>query len=153
MDPQLALYNVRPLDALTQAAMGRSRFQTVMVGGFAAVALLLAVAGVYGILAFFVSQRVPEIGLRLCLGAARGSVLWLVIRRGMAPVLLGLAAGVVAALAAARLTASLLFGITTTDMPTFIAVPAVLALSGLVACYLPARRAMAVDPAVALRSE
>jgi ABC-type antimicrobial peptide transport system permease subunit len=100
-----------------------------------------------------VSQRVPEIGLRLCLGAARGSVLWLVIRRGMAPVLLGLAAGVVAALAAARLTASLLFGITTTDMPTFIAVPAVLALSGLVACYLPARRAMAVDPAVALRSE
>jgi putative ABC transport system permease protein len=153
MDPQLALYNVRSLDELTQAVLGGSRFQTVMVGGFAGVALLLAVAGVYGILAFFVNQRVHEIGLRLCLGAARGSVLWMVIRRGMTPVLLGLAAGVLAALAAARFAGSLLFGIAATDLPTFIAVPAVLALSGLLACYLPARRAMAVDPALALRSE
>jgi len=117
------------------------------------VALVLAVAGVYSILAFFVSRRVHEIGLRLCLGAGRGSVLWLVIRRGMTPVLFGLTAGVVAAVIGARFVGSLLFGIAVIDLPTFVAVPTALALAGLLACYVPARRAVAVDPAMALRSE
>jgi putative ABC transport system permease protein len=117
------------------------------------VALLLSAIGVYGVLAFFVGERTTEIGVRLALGAQRKDVLWLVLRQGMKPALAGLVLGLAGALASTGLLRGLLFGIQPNDPTTFVAVPLILLMIALLACWLPARRAATIHPMEALRNE
>jgi ABC-type antimicrobial peptide transport system permease subunit len=125
----------------------------IMLVAFAVLALLLASIGIYGVLAYFVTQHTNEIGLRMALGATRANILFLVLKKGMGLTLLGVVIGVAVALGATRLMSSLLFGVKAADPLTFTAVPLLLASVALLACYLPARRATKVDPLVALRYE
>jgi putative ABC transport system permease protein len=125
----------------------------VLLAALAAVALLLAVAGVYGVLSYSVSQRRSEVGVRMALGASRTSVLRLVMAQGLVPVAIGLMAGVVGAVALSRFMTSLLFGMTPVDVPTYIVVATLLLGAAALACYLPARDAMRVDVLAALREE
>jgi putative ABC transport system permease protein len=129
------------------------RFRTLLLGTFAGLAVLLAMAGIYGVMAYVVGQRRNEIGLRMALGASQGNVLGLVLRQGMIYVVLGVAAGLVGALAATRLLTSMLFDVKPTDPGTYAAVAAILAVVALAASYIPARRAAKVDPLTALRQE
>ena len=125
----------------------------VLLVTFAGLALLLALAGVYGVLAYSIARRVPEIGVRLALGAQRGTLVRFVVTRGMLPVAIGAAIGLAATIWLSRLIASLLFGVTAGDVLTYaVAIAAVLGAS-LLACYLPARAVLRVDPVVALRTE
>jgi putative ABC transport system permease protein len=120
---------------------------------FSLAALLLAATGIYGIVSYTVAQRSPEIGIRLALGAGRTSVFRLILGQGLKVVLLGLALGLVSALAMTRVISSLLFGVTPSDPLTFVFVSALLIVVALIACSIPARRATRVDPLVALRNE
>ena len=124
-----------------------------LLGGFAALALLLGIVGLYGVIAYAVSQRRREIGVRLALGAQRGSVYQLVLREAGRLTAIGIAAGLVLSVIGATLMRNLLFGTPPWDAPTLIAVSAILGLSALTASYIPARRAAAVDPIEALRAE
>jgi putative ABC transport system permease protein len=129
------------------------RFRTLLLGIFAGLAVLLAMAGVYGVMAYVVGQRVSEIGLRMALGANSGDVKRLVLRQGMTLAAIGLVIGFAGAIAATRLLTTMLFAVKPGDPWTYAAVAGVLALVALAACYLPARRASRVDPLVALRQE
>jgi putative ABC transport system permease protein len=129
------------------------KFQTKLIGAFAATALLLAALGLYGLMSYLVAQRTKEIGIRVALGAQRRDVLKLVIRQGMAVALTGVSIGLAVALSVTRLMKSLLFGVTATDPATFAGVATLLAAVALLACYIPARRATYVDPTVALRQD
>lgn len=129
------------------------RFRTMLLGIFAGLAVLLAMAGVYGVMAYVVGQRRNEIGLRMALGASQSNVLGLVLRQGLVYVAIGLALGLAGAFAATRLLASILFEVKPTDPATYAAVAALLAVVALAASYFPARRAAKVDPLVALRQE
>jgi ABC-type antimicrobial peptide transport system permease subunit len=120
---------------------------------FAALALLLASVGIYGVLSYLVGQRIPEIGIRLALGAQRDDVLRLILGEGLRMAFLGVAIGLAGALALSRLLADLLFGISAADPVTFAGVAILLTAIAIAACYIPARRAMRVDPLVALRYE
>jgi putative ABC transport system permease protein len=120
---------------------------------FAGLSLVLAVIGIYGVMAYSVSQRRRELGIRMALGASRADVLRLVVLQGLRLTMMGVACGLVASFAASRLIASMLFDVSPTDVVTFVAVPALLALAALGASYLPARRATRIDPMVALRYE
>ena len=153
VDPQLLVMRTRPMDAIVSGALSRPRFNLLLIGSFALIALGLAAVGIYGVVAFLVTQRTREIGIRMALGARAGDVLRLVFRDGMAPVVLGGAAGMIAAFAATRGIRSMLFGVTPLDPVSFAAAPALLATVAVLVCYLPARRATQVDPLVALRDE
>jgi ABC-type antimicrobial peptide transport system permease subunit len=134
-------------------SVARTSFTLVMLGIAGAMALSLGIIGIYGVISYTVSQRKREIGIRLALGAQGRDVLEMVLRQGTTMALAGLAIGVGAALGLTRLMASLLFGVTAHDPLTFGAVALLLLLVALLACYIPARRAMKVDPMVALRYE
>ncbi|HEV2734293.1 MAG TPA: FtsX-like permease family protein [Longimicrobiaceae bacterium] len=151
MDPDLPLADVRTLDEVRSESVARPRFLALLLGAFAAVALVLAVVGIYGTLAYLVAQRTYEMGVRMALGARPAAIRRLVVGQGMAMTLAGVVVGVAAALALTRLLAHLLYGVAATDAATFVAVPLGLALTAAVAAYVPARRATRVDPLVALR--
>jgi putative ABC transport system permease protein len=153
VDPALAITKVATMAEVVGELAAPQRFSAVALTAFAAGALLLAAIGLYGVLAFGVAQRTREIGVRLALGAPRGQVLALVVRRGMLLVAAGLTIGLAGSLAAARVLDSLLFETPIYDPFTFLVVPVLLTLVALAACVIPARRASAVDPNVALRTE
>ena len=135
------------------ASLGSRRFNVILVGFFGIVALLLATAGVFGVMAYSVSRRTREIGVRVALGASSGSVLRMILGQGLRTIFIGVAIGIVGSLALTRTVESLLFGVTATDPPTFAGVTLLLVGTALLACYIPAHRAMQVDPMVALRHE
>jgi putative ABC transport system permease protein len=125
----------------------------ILIGAFAAIALTLSVVGIYGITAYSVAQRTREIGIRIALGAQRGELLGLLLRQGMLLVVCGVIAGVIASVALTRFLATMLFDVQPTDRLTFAGVVLLLVVVSAVACFLPARRAMRVDPIIALRYE
>jgi putative ABC transport system permease protein len=153
LDPEMPLTELRTLGTLLSDATARERFNVILVSLFAALALALAGLGIYGLIARLVQSQVPEIGIRVALGAQRGSILGLVLAGALTPVLVGGALGLAAAAGMTRLLESLLYEVGTLDPLTFATTPAVLALTALVAGWLPARRATRIDPIVALRQE
>jgi putative ABC transport system permease protein len=152
IDPVLAISNIRPLDAVLDEEVASRRVGTTLLTSVTAFAVILAVVGLYGLLAYFVAQHVPEIGVRLALGAQPGDILRLVVARGLSLALAGVAIGTLAALALPRLMASLLYGVTGSGVVIGLAGMLLLSLS-LVASYLPARRATRLDPVAALRPQ
>jgi putative ABC transport system permease protein len=153
LDRDVPVTRVRTMDELMTASVAPPRFRTTLVSSFALVGLLLAAVGIYGVMAYAVAERTHELGVRVALGADRASVLRLVLGEAGALAAIGIALGVAGAFAATRLIQNLLFGVTSTDAVTFIGISALLAVTALVASYVPARRAMRVDPMVALRYE
>ena len=151
--PYARLDDVRTLDARLSESVASPRFHALLAATFSALALVLAATGIYGLLSFVTSERRREMGLRLALGARRGDILALVVGRGAALVVLGLAAGIPAAAAATRLLENFLFGIGQLDGRTFLAAPLVVASAALLACWLPARRVSRIDPAATLRAD
>jgi len=143
----------RTLDQIFSSSLDNRRFSLALFGVFAVVALLLAGMGIYGVTSYAVTQRTPEIGIRIALGAQGRDVLRLVVGQGMKFVMLGVAIGLAGAVALTRLIANLLFNVSATDPLTFIAVAVVLIVVALLACWIPARRATKVDPMIALRYE
>jgi putative ABC transport system permease protein len=153
VDPDLALYDVRPVAERLRAQEGPSRAIATLMTAYAAAALLLAALGVYGVLSESVGQRTRELGIRMALGASRARILSLVLAQGVALVAAGIAVGLGAALAITRLLSSVLFGVSAADPAIYASIVATLAVVALVACYIPARRATRVDPMTALRSD
>jgi len=153
IDRDQAVFRVESMDEKVALTTAWRRFYTALLVGFAVVALALAIVGVYGVTAFSVAQRRREIGIRMALGAQRGSVLGLVLRQALLLAGLGVAIGAAAALALSRVTASLLFGVSATDLGSFAGGALLLVLLALLASYLPARRAARVDPVLALAAE
>jgi putative ABC transport system permease protein len=150
---QQPIFNVRSLEQMMVDSISRQRFQMILVGTFAAVALLLAAIGIYGVISYSVSQRTGEIGIRMALGAQPLDVLKLIVSQGLILTLIGLALGLAGALALTRLMAGLLYGVSATDPLTFAAIALLLTSVALLASYIPARRAMRIDPLVALRHD
>jgi predicted lysophospholipase L1 biosynthesis ABC-type transport system permease subunit len=153
IDPAVPLAAPRTMGGVVDAATGRPRFMMVVLLVFAATVLVLAGLGVYGVVAHAVLHRAREIGVRVALGARGADVVRMVLGQGLAMAALGVGAGLVAALAATRFLSGLLYGVSPTDPPTFAAVAVTLLGAGLLASWLPARRAVRVDPARALRAE
>ena len=153
LDSELPLQRVTALDRMIANSIRQQRFTSIVLSVFAGVALLLAAAGLYGVISYSVAQRTHELGIRVALGAQVKDVMQLVLRQGMTFVIAGEVIGIVGALALTRLLGGLLFGVTPTDAVTFITVTIVLTVVALLACYIPARRATKVDPLVALRYE
>jgi len=153
VDPDQPISNVATMEELLGTEAAQRRMGMIMLVGFALLALLLASLGIYGVLAYFVTQHTNEIGVRQALGATPRDILFLVLKKGMGLTLLGVVIGLASAFALTRLMSSLLFGVKASDPLTFVAVPLLLAFVALLACYIPARRATKVDPLVALRYE
>ncbi len=153
IDPSLPLADVRLMEDVLSRAQARPRFLTLLLSLFSGVALAIATVGIYGVVSYSVARRTKEFGLRMVLGAQGADVLRLVMKQGAGMVAIGVVAGLLTAFAMTRLMASLLFGVTATDLPTFAGVTALLFAVALAACYLPARRATRVDPIQTLRYE
>ena len=149
----MPLYRPRILEEYVASTVAQPRFNALLVGLFSAVALLLAVAGIFGVMSYSVTQRTQEIGIRLALGAQRSHVLRLIVGQGMKLVAFGVAAGLFLTFGLNRLLSGLLYGISATDLSTLFLVSVVLAMVAFLACWLPARRASAIDPITALRQE
>jgi predicted permease len=153
VDANLPLASVYTMNHFYTASLARTSFTLVMLGIAGTIALLLGAVGLYGVIAYSVSQRTREIGIRIALGAQQNNVMRLILGEGMLVILIGLAIGLAGSLALTRFISSLLFGVTATDPLTFVGVAVLLAVVALAACYIPARRATRVDPIVALRYE
>jgi putative ABC transport system permease protein len=153
IDPDQPVWSVRPMTAYLDQNVATPRFTLTMTAAFALLALLLAVVGVYGVMAYILAQRTREVGIRMALGARRSQVVALVMGRGVRTVAIATIVGIAGAFGAAHLLQGQLFEVKANDPLTFVVVPVVLATVALVACYLPARRAARVDPVVALRQE
>ena len=153
IDPREVIYSVRTMDEVVSSSFAARRLSMLLLSVFAALALALACVGIYGVISYLVGQRTHEIGVRMALGAERSDVLRLVIGHGARMALVGVAIGVGAALGLTRLMASQLFGVSPYDPLTFAAVAMLLIVVAVAACYIPARRAMRVDPMIALRHE
>jgi ABC-type antimicrobial peptide transport system permease subunit len=139
------------MEELLAEGAAQPRFVTTLLGSLSAIALLLAIVGIYGVIAYSVSERTQEMGIRMALGAGRADILRLVLRQGLMLACLGIAAGLAASLALSRLLASLLYHVSTTDPAIFAATAVIFAAIAMLASYLPALRATRVDPMVALR--
>ena len=153
MNSEQVVYGEQTMDEIISDSISDRKFSMVLLGTFAALALLLSSIGIYGVISYLVGERTHEIGIRMALGAQRKDVLTLVLGEGVRLVLLGAAIGIAAALGLTRLMAGMLYGVSATDPLTFAAVPVVLLGVAMLACYIPARRAMRVDPMTALRYE
>jgi len=147
------VYNVKTLDQRVSESAFQQRFRTLLLGIFAGIALLLAAVGIYGVVAYSVTQRTHEIGIRMSLGAQQGTIKKMIVRRGMVLAMIGVAIGLVAAVPLTRVTSSFLFNVSATDPATFVGISALIAGVTFLASYIPARRAAKVDPLVALRYE
>jgi putative ABC transport system permease protein len=153
IDPAQPIYDMQSLDQLVAKSLGQRRFTLTLMVLFGVIALVLSAIGIYGVMAFAVTQRTQEIGIRMALGASAVDVLKMVVGSGMLLAVIGVAVGLIGAFAVTRLMASLLFGVSPTDLMTFGLVTAGLLMVALLACYIPARRATKVDPLIALRYE
>jgi ABC-type antimicrobial peptide transport system permease subunit len=153
LDPNVVPLDLETMRQYMNLPLFPARTAGVLLSTFGILGLVLAVTGVYGVTSYSVGQRTHEIGVRMALGATRGDVLRLVLRQGLRLTSIGLVIGIAAALGMTRVLSNLLYGISSTDLTTFFAVPALMASVTLLACYLPARRAAKVDPIVALRYE
>jgi putative ABC transport system permease protein len=153
LDPTITVVDVQTMSDRMSGSLARQRFSTLMLGAFAAFALLLAVVGVYGVMSHLVTQGAHDIGVRMALGAERSSILRMILRQGMELTVAGSVVGLIGAAALTRVMASLLFGVSATDLVTFSSVPVVLVATAMLASYIPALRATRVDPVVALRDE
>jgi putative ABC transport system permease protein len=153
LDPNLPVADVRSLEEVVYRSVAPQRFNAILLGIFSGLALLLAMTGIYGVLSYSISRRTSEIGLRVALGASGANILRMTIGQGLRPALLGIVLGAVGAWWLSRYVATLLFGVKPFDEVTYAAVAALLLVTAVAACYLPGRRAMHTDPAVALRIE
>jgi putative ABC transport system permease protein len=153
VDKNHPVYNIISMEGLLYDSVSTRRFSMSLFAGFGALALMLAMMGVYGVVSYAVTQRTPEIGVRIALGAQGRHVLRMILAQGLKPVVIGSVIGLIAALALGRTLSSLLYGVTATDPATIAVVVLLLTFVALMACYLPARRATKVDPMVALREE
>lgn len=153
IDPSVAIPTIGSMGQIVSESLAPQRFETLLTSLFAVAALLLACLGIYGVVSYSVVRRTREIGIRVALGAQKADLLWRVMRQGLTPAFLGLGAGIIGALGFTRLLSSLLFGVKPTDVLTFCVVSLLLASVAAVATYVPARRAIKVDPMVALRYE
>jgi len=153
IDKNLPLPEAAPMTAVYSASISARRFNTLLLSIFAGIATILAATGIYGVISYLVTRRTHEIGVRIALGAEARNILALIVGRGLLLAVFGVTIGLAGALAVTRVLAKMLYGVTTTDPTTFVGVSALLIGIVLVACYVPARRAMRVDPMVALRYE
>jgi ABC-type antimicrobial peptide transport system permease subunit len=153
VDPTITVFDVQTMNDRMSASMARQRFSTLMLGAFAAFALLLAIVGVYGVMSHLVAQGSHDIGVRMALGAERRTILMMVLRQGLELTIAGSIVGLIGAALLTRVMATLLFGVSATDLATFSAVPLILVATAMLASYVPALRATRVDPVVALRDE
>jgi ABC-type antimicrobial peptide transport system permease subunit len=151
--PEQRVERLRPMTDILAATTAGTRFDAVLYGAFAGLALFVSAIGVYGLLAYSVARRTQEVGLRIALGATGGNVVWLILKQGFLPVASGVVLGAAGAVALSRSMSSMLFGVQPTDPLTLLTVGALLIVVGCIAGYFPARRAARLDPSVALRTD
>src|SRR5579863_502761 len=153
VDPQIALARVRTMEQLREESLGEDRYTMILFAGFAAVALLLAAVGIYGLMAFAVAQRTQEMGLRIALGASKGRVIWLILKEASLLAVIGLGIGLAGAVLVGRTMQTTLYGVAAMDFSVIVSVAVILYFAALLASYLPARRAASIDPMQALRTD
>ena len=153
IDPDIPAYKIRTMTEVVGNSAAHQAFTTLLLGSFAALALLLSAVGLYGVLSYLIARRTAEMGIRIALGASRSEVCRLVLVQGLRPTCVGLMAGLAGAAALMRTMQSVLFEVTATDWITFVLAPVLLMLVAVIACVVPAWRAACVDPVQALRSE